>query len=1284
MNEFKRILALIIAMIMVTAIPMISMAEEPLQDTMLTPMSLFPIEEVNAYIDLTEIPLEQLPKMTSYELLSYLRNKNTDELIDIDSTDKSVWANFFNDEEYLYDPWKILNPDEYINILDHYNEDNGGIQVIIGSGNQLDPGNVRYFVDFQLPTQSTSMDLSRYVCDELYNFSVSNIVSSLSNLKVRDMESVEILWYVEDLVNDGYDFGVENINGWIKLDHDDSVKFAPTLQEKCMYGRWGNNLKMIIKFDDTATLYTVNTKYPDYIDMFDISVYTQEKSGKRTMVETNENYGYEARTKVNGEYLYYYDMYTELKSYYSYDGEYYLGLNLTEDFAHYGIKVIKGWEHSEDKIHSWLTTGQIPQEYDITDEIIVPDMSKKNAGMKDYWLDSYGLEMLICISSLTDKYIIPVSISMYNSKNSVDVEGIFTEVDGERIPIYHYSYFDYEEEEKDGEWYCTEIITYHLKKGYNVNDKHSVSMIFYDNDNHTVDASKVDKAVVGHFYSFNEAKNMPDIKKQLFAEDIYDVDSGYKADFSGTGVDFTIFSGEDIWHFRIKTAESEYEEEPDSGEVPTPDDQPEVDEAPEIGSDDSYFKVNDLYSGDARLDTYTIPYQYDTYYSYGYQTLLVNDTEADMSAVSPEVVLGDNAKVYFGDTMENTNNNYYNKLSPRDFSSNSVRYTVSTQNHANQKNYWVTAVKKEEGAKLFVNGPDEREIFLNNYFGNVHDIFVANVGSEELTGITATIDATNIKLDKYWTVGGAGNDTLAPFTTTSNNTANYHGELFNVARIRLIPDGEGEIEGTLTITADGQEPKIITLSGTAGNPKVDTASLHDAVKYVPYSSIITTNNMHDWNKVTFSLSEGKLPDGLTLYPNGEIYGVPKEIGEFPITIKAKYSHNEFEPSYADFVLTVKDNSDDNIDASVDDGYEITTRLPETISAYSDMEFVIDGEFSEFVDLWLDGDKLTENIDYTARSGSTKITIKSKTFSNAGKGKHTISAEFRVGGDKNNKLKTAAQNFTIGDSPKVTLHGGGSSYIQFIVKFETNGGSAVDKQTVRRGKTLSEFSEPVKEGYVFAGWFTDKELTKPFDISESITSKLTLYAKWNEEVIPDARDFADVSADDWFFEDVQWAYANNIMVGYNSASFAPSDTITTNMVVTVLSRLAGVDITAYEDMKFEGVEAGQWYTPYANWAKEFGIADDLSFSSSTEITREMMGVVLLRFFEAMKKDFAVTEGFVEFADADLISDKAMNAVQTLYKLGIFKGKGNNMIDPCGNTTRAEFAALIHRVYTLLND
>ena len=1296
-KTFKRILALILAMIMVMSIPVVSMAEETTEASEANLMSLLPIEEVNAYIDLTEFPLEQLPKMTAYELFSHLRDTDTKELIEIDATDTSVWANFFDEDgEYVYDTWEILNLDESVNILDLYLEDEYDVEVIIGSGNQLDPENTRYFVDFRLPNQYADIDLRGHIYDELYNFDASDIVRSIPRLKIMDMESVEILWCVKDLVDIGYEFDNDIIDGWLKLDHDDSVKFAPTLEEIYNYDWWGNYLRMIIKSDDTVAMYDINVKYPEYIDMFDFSIYTQDKNGNRKEVETDNPYGHESRRRLSdGSYMYYYNMYTDVKSYYSFEDIYYLGIKLSDDFADCDLKVVNSWDHKEDKIRSWLADGQIPPEYDITEDIVAQDMSLTDAGLKEYWLRNNGLDVMLCIITDTDVYIVPASICVYRNADYVDVEGIFADTNGERNPIDDYRSYDYKEEQVGDMWYYTEIITYYLEKGYNVGDEHILGMTYYDGDSHTLDSSKVDKAVVGHFYSLAEAKNKPDIKEQLFADDIYEIGTGYKADFSGDGVDFTIFSGEDIWHFKIIIEESDYDDEPGF------DEEPEYDEAPEIGSDDSYFRVLDLYNGNDSLDTYIVPYKYDTYYSYGYQTLLINDTEIDMTALAPEVNLGYHAKVFYGDTMENTNDNYCNKLSPRDFTKapadvtrdpyNSVKYTVSAQNHTAHKNYWVTAVKKEEGPKLFVNGPDEREIFLNNYFGNAHDIFVANIGSEELTGITATVDATNVKLDDYWTIGGDGNNTLAPFTTTSNNTGNYNGELFNVARIRLIPDGEGDIEGTLTISADGQEPRIITLSGTAGNPKIDTSTIHDAVKYVPYSSIITTNNMHTWNKVTFSLDEGSLPDGLKLYPDGEIYGVPKETGEFPITVRAKYSHNEFEPSYADLVLTVKDNSDDNINASVDDGYEITTRLPSTISKYSDMNFVIDGEFAEFVDLWLDGEKLVKNTDYSAKEGSTKITIKSKTFNNAGEGKHTISAEFRVDGNKNNELKTASQNFTIGNASSSSGNssgGGGSSIATYVVTFDTNGGSSVNNQIIKKGNKISVLPTPEKEGYVFAGWFKNEALTVPFSISDKINSRLTLYAKWdktdNDKAPVNASEFVDVATEDWFYEDVQWAYTNNIMVGYNNEQFAPAESITSSMVVTVLARLANADITTYENMHIEGVDAGQWYTPYANWAKEVGIADDISFGSNTEITREMMGVVLVRFFEYMKKELVVTEELVEFADADLISEKAMNAIQTLYKLEIFKGKGNNTIDPTGNTTRAEFATLIHRVHTFLNN
>jgi len=47
---------------------------------------------------------------------------------------------------------------------------------------------------------------------------------------------------------------------------------------------------------------------------------------------------------------------------------------------------------------------------------------------------------------------------------------------------------------------------------------------------------------------------------------------------------------------------------------------------------------------------------------------------------------------------------------------------------ARLKNYSVSVVKKSAEGKLFVDGPDERVVFLNYAYDNHHDIFIANVG----------------------------------------------------------------------------------------------------------------------------------------------------------------------------------------------------------------------------------------------------------------------------------------------------------------------------------------------------------------------------------------------------------------------------------------------------------------------------------------------------------------------------------------------------------------------------
>lgn len=79
-------------------------------------------------------------------------------------------------------------------------------------------------------------------------------------------------------------------------------------------------------------------------------------------------------------------------------------------------------------------------------------------------------------------------------------------------------------------------------------------------------------------------------------------------------------------------------------------------------------------------------------------------------------------------------------------------------------------------------------------------------------------------------------------------------------------------------------------------------------------------------------------------------------------------------------------------------------------------------------------------------------------------------------------------------------GGGSSTVtsSYSVTFNTNGGSTVAKENVEANSVLEKPTAPTKEGYDFAGWYTDKELTTAYDFTAKVTKNLTLYAAWAEK------------------------------------------------------------------------------------------------------------------------------------------------------------------------------------------
>ena len=72
----------------------------------------------------------------------------------------------------------------------------------------------------------------------------------------------------------------------------------------------------------------------------------------------------------------------------------------------------------------------------------------------------------------------------------------------------------------------------------------------------------------------------------------------------------------------------------------------------------------------------------------------------------------------------------------------------------------------------------------------------------------------------------------------------------------------------------------------------------------------------------------------------------------------------------------------------------------------------------------------------------------------------------------------------------------------FVNFNLNGSDAqIDTQIVDKNGKATQPTDPIRNGYTFMGWYTDKECLTKFDFNTPITADITLYAKWvknNEE------------------------------------------------------------------------------------------------------------------------------------------------------------------------------------------
>lgn len=267
-------------------------------------------------------------------------------------------------------------------------------------------------------------------------------------------------------------------------------------------------------------------------------------------------------------------------------------------------------------------------------------------------------------------------------------------------------------------------------------------------------------------------------------------------------------------------------------------------------------------------------------------------------------------------------------------------------------------------------------------------------------------------------------------------------------------------------------------------------------------------------------------------------------------------------------------------------------------------------------------------------------------------------------------------------------GGGSSTPRYAVTVPDkteNGSLRVTPKNAKRGSNVTITATPDK-GYevddIVAKDANGNKLTLKDNGDGTYTftmpaSKVTVTAAFAEKkaepIVPEKL-FADVSAEEYYYEAVKWASENGVTGGIGENLFGAKLPCTRAQIVTFQWRAAGSPEP--KGMRgFVDVSADAYYAKAVAWAVEQGIVSGTSattFSPDAVCTRAQSVAFLYRAFgEKVNK----AAGFSDVSTDAYYADAVAWAVEN----GVASGIGGGLFAPNQDCARGQIVAFLYRAY-----
>ena len=264
-----------------------------------------------------------------------------------------------------------------------------------------------------------------------------------------------------------------------------------------------------------------------------------------------------------------------------------------------------------------------------------------------------------------------------------------------------------------------------------------------------------------------------------------------------------------------------------------------------------------------------------------------------------------------------------------------------------------------------------------------------------------------------------------------------------------------------------------------------------------------------------------------------------------------------------------------------------------------------------------------------------------------------------------------------DSDYLTYVGCETGFAVHSVKAEeeklTVGLASASANAVKAGETLAQLR------FAVTGRWDETAITLPAVnfAGKAVNESMTL------SVPGSGYRFRDVKAEDWFFEAVDHLAAEGCIAGITESSFGPGLDMPRASFLTVLGRLAGVELT-HAETRFTDVPADSFYSGYVAWAVEKGITggvDATHFAPAAPVNRAQMVCFLYAYAKSEGMDVEVSDpaaALAQFSDADTLPAWAVPAMAWAVQNGIISGMDGKLV-PAGIANRAQAAVVLYQFF-----